>query len=162
MDSAANPGAWLSHGEDEVTTLDISDNPLNNCDGKLDDRLVKFVALRSLRAKRCNLVSGLSWHTVMWRLENLLILDMSGNGIKEAMLEYLPVSVKEVDFSSNEITRLTEFDAEPMIVLPNLVRLVVTKNRLSTLPSTMEVPSLQTLCFGENIIEYLPEDLIRQ
>jgi Leucine-rich repeat (LRR) protein len=102
------------------------------------------------------------------------------------MLEYLPMTVKEIDLSSNSITRLTErvvggsndndehtttadadadADADeqefaPSIVLPNLVSLDVSKNKLTKLPSSAEVPSLQTLRFGHNNIASLPLDLI--
>lgn len=47
-------------------------------------------------------------------------------------------------------------------MLPNLVSLDVSQNRLTTLPPNMEVPSLQTLRFGTNRINTIPDDLIVQ
>ena len=173
LDSTDNPGRWQSYGEEEITTLDISDNELRNTnDGSgcgFDERIAKFASLKSLRARRCNLADPLPWTSALSTLDNLTILDLSGNGdgIRVACLEYLPMTIREVDLSGNAIERLTEVDvsegdAGPAIVLPNLVSLDVSKNRLTTLPPNMEVPSLQTLRFGTNRITTIPDDLIVQ
>ena len=173
LDSSDNPGRWQSYGEEEITNLDISDNELNNTsngsDCGFDERIAKFASLKSLRARRCNLTDPLPWTLALSKLDNLTILDLSGNGdgIRVAMLEYLPMTIREVDWSGNAIERLTEVDvsegdAGPAIVLPNLVSLDVSKNRLTTLPPNMEVPSLQTLRFGTNRITTIPDDLIVQ
>lgn len=173
LDSTDNPGRWQSYGEEEITNLDISDNELNNTsngsDCGFDERIAKFASLKSLRARRCNLTDPLPWTLALSKLDNLTILDLSGNGdgIRVAMLEYLPMTIREVDWSGNAIERLTEVDvsegdAGPAIVLPNLVSLDVSKNRLTTLPPNMEVPSLQTLRFGTNRITTIPDDLIVQ
>ena len=173
LDSSDNPGRWQSYGEEEITNLDISDNELNNTSNGsgcgFDERIAKFASLKSLRARRCNLTDPLPWTLALSKLDNLTILDLSGNGdgIRVAMLEYLPMTIREVDWSGNAIERLTEVDvsegdAGPAIVLPNLVSLDVSKNRLTTLPPNMEVPSLQTLRFGTNRITTIPDDLIVQ
>ncbi|KAL7538177.1 hypothetical protein ACHAXR_008833 [Thalassiosira sp. AJA248-18] len=164
MDSSANPSSWQSYGEEEVTILDISDND-NACGKeslqlKLDDRLVKFVSLRTLRAKRSN-IGQIPWTSVISKMDNLVKLDVSGNDLTEAMLEYLPMTMREVDLSNNNLVRLTEMFEdgannaniiEPVIVLPNLKNLNVSNNKLSKLPKSMEVPNLQTFCFGNNHI----------
>jgi len=179
LDSGDNPGRWQSFGEEEVTNLDISDNVFFRSGGNgsgcgFDERIAKFASLKSLRARRCHLADPLPWSSALSRLDNLTILDLSGNGdgIRVAMLEYLPMTIREVDLSGNAMERLTEEaaarapesggGAEPAIVLPNLVALDVSKNRLTALPSKMEVPSLQTLRFGGNRIAAMPEDLILQ
>ena len=68
------------------------------------------------------------------------------------------MTVREVDLSNNKFVRLVNtastsvpentIDIEPAIVLPYLIRLDVSNNKLSKLPKLMEVPSLQTLSFG--------------
>ena len=63
-----------------------------------------------------------------------------------------------MDLSNNKFVRLVNtastsvpenvIDIVPAIVLPYLIRLDVSNNKLSKLPKSMEVPSLQTLSFG--------------
>ena len=155
----------------------MSDNDLGSggsSGGRLDERIGNFAALRTFRGRRSNIVE-VPWNVIGASLDNLLVLDLSGNGLKFALLEYLPMTLKEIDLSSNNITRLSEkcvaeggddTDAadefEPTIVLPNLISLDVSRNKLTALPSSMEVPALQTLRFGENSIASLPLDLIVQ
>ena len=68
------------------------------------------------------------------------------------------MKVREVDLLNNKFVRLVDtastsvpenaIDIVPAIVLPYLIRLDVSNNKLSKLPKLMEVPSLQTLSFG--------------
>jgi len=172
LDSSDNPGRWQSFGEEEITNLDVSDNELSTSGSGFDERIAKFASLQSLRARRCRLADPLPWSSALSRLDHLTILDLSGNGdgIRVAMLEYLPMTVREVDLSGNAIGRLTEEEVDggnvnaagPAIVLPNLTSLDVSNNRLTALPPNMEVPSLQTLRFGANRIATIPEDLVVQ
>eukprot|EP00584_Thalassiosira_punctigera_P001581 CAMPEP_0172535752 /NCGR_PEP_ID=MMETSP1067-20121228/7612_1 /TAXON_ID=265564 ORGANISM="Thalassiosira punctigera, Strain Tpunct2005C2" /NCGR_SAMPLE_ID=MMETSP1067 /ASSEMBLY_ACC=CAM_ASM_000444 /LENGTH=813 /DNA_ID=CAMNT_0013320697 /DNA_START=16 /DNA_END=2457 /DNA_ORIENTATION=+ len=169
MDSSSNPGSWQSRGEDEVAVLDASDNPLSGGGRSLDDRLAKFVALKTLRARRSGIIE-MPWRSAILNFDHLLTLDVGGNDLTEAMLECLPMTVREVDLSNNKLSRLVEGTAapsgssnvEPAIVLPSLLRLDVSGNQLTRLPGPMEVPSLQTLRFGNNRIEELSGDLISQ
>ena len=174
LDSTDNPGRWQSYGEEEITNADISDNELITSGGHgFDERIAKFASLKSLRARRCRLADPLPWSSALSRLDHLTILDLSGNGdgVRVAMLEYLPMTVREVDLSGNAIGRLTEEEVDggnnanasgPAIVLPALTSLDVSNNRLTALPPNMEVPSLQTLRFGANRIAAMPDDLVVQ
>ena len=172
LDSSDNPGRWQSYGEEDITNLDVSDNELSAIGSGFDERVAKFASLKNLRARRCRLADPLPWSSALSRLDHLTILDLSGNGdgIRVAMLEYLPMTVREVDLSGNAIGRLTEEEVDggnvnaagPAIVLPNLTSLDVSNNRLTALPPNMEVPSLQTLRFGANRIATIPEDLVVQ
>ena len=70
------------------------------------------------------------------------------------------MTVREVDLSNNKFVRLVNtaytsvpenvIDIVPAIVLPYLIRLDVSNNKLSKVPKSMEVPSL----FGCNFIFY--------
>ena len=154
MDSSSNPGAWQSHSEEELTVLDISDNAddLMKENIMLDTRLAKLRSLRTLRSRRSN-IATLDWDMIS-RFDELCVMDLSGNGISVAMLEYIPLTIREVDLSHNKISQLTadSDDADLIIVLPFLVRLDVSNNLLRKLPRSIEVPSLQTLSFGHNMI----------
>ena len=88
------------------------------------------------------------------RFDELCLLDLSGNDISAAMLEYIPIRVREVDLSHNKISQLTSDSEEDelIIVLPFLVRLDVSSNQIRKLPTSIEVPSLQTFSFGNNMI----------
>ena len=84
----------------------------------------------------------------------------------------LPITVREVDFLNNKLVRLVNtastsvpgnvIDIEPAIVLPYLICLNVSNKKLSKLPKSTEVPSLQTRSFGNNQIEDLSADVILQ
>lgn len=163
MDSSENPGPWESVGEDQITHLDISDNGSKR--GCLDNRLQKLLSLQNLRARRSN-ISSISWHS-MYNFNELVVLDLSCNELEAAMLEYLPVTMRDVDLSKNKLVSLIDpaSNEDPVIVLPNLTRLDVSNNKLTKLPRLMEVPSLQILCFGCNQIadiSTLATDLIKQ
>jgi uncharacterized protein YjbI with pentapeptide repeats len=89
MDMSSNPGSWQSYSEEEVTHIDLSDNLL---DKFTDKRLEKFVSLRSLRLKRCDLME-VNWTSIISRYDNLQVLDVSGNSLTGAHLECLPTTV---------------------------------------------------------------------
>ena len=154
-----NPGRWQSFGEDEITLLDVSDNSL----GGIDERVSNLTSLQILRARRCG-VAEVPWRGVVLKLDNLLTLDLAGNSLSVAMLEFLPMTVREVDLSNNSLTRITDGqdDDEPLVVLPSLTRLDVANNRLKRLPMRMEVPSLQQLIFAGNEIGEIPDVLIQE
>ncbi|EJK66935.1 hypothetical protein THAOC_12089, partial [Thalassiosira oceanica] len=154
--SIDNPG--FAYGEDEVTLLDISDNSLA---GGIDERVSNLTSLQILRARRCD-VAEVPWRSVVLKLDNLLTLDLAGNSLSVAMLELLPMTMREVDLSNNSLTRITG-DDEPPVVLPSLIRLDLANNRLNKLPMRMEVPSLRHLIFaGNEIGEEFPDALIRE
>jgi Leucine-rich repeat (LRR) protein len=168
MDSTANPGAWQSHSEEDIIALDISDN--NNDHGnemiKLDNRLIKFISLRTLRARHSS-IAVIDWDNVLSRFNELVILDLSGNKLTAASIEFLPLALRELDLSNNKITSLigkqdaVDEVAQPVVVLPGLIRLDVSNNRLTELPHHIEVTSLQTFCFGNNMVADLSStDLI--
>ena len=181
LDSESNPGAWECLGEEDLTAVDVSDNDLG-AGGRegLDARVGRFRSVRTLRARRCGLGSA-PWPE-LGGLESLLVLDLSGNGLKFAPLECLPMTVREVDLSNNCLTRLrleerpasgtggTEAAGaggaagveDPVIVLSALISLDVTDNDLVELPASMEAPSLQKLRFARNRIGTLPEALVHQ
>ena len=121
MDSSENPGPWESVGEDQITHLDISDNGSKR--GCLDNRLQKLLSLQNLRARRSN-ISSISWHS-MYNFNELVLLDLSCNELEAAMLEYLPVTMRDVDLSKNKLVSLIDpaSNEDPVIVLPNLTRL---------------------------------------
>ena len=84
----------------------------------------------------------------------------------------LPMTVREVNFLNNKLVRLVNtastsvpgnvIDIEPAIVLPYLIFLNVSNNKLSRLPTSMEVPSLQTRSFGDKQFEDFLADVILQ
>jgi len=173
LDSTENPGSWNSYGEEDIVCLDISDCNVPSKDKVLlDSRLVKLVSLRSLRARRSN-ITCINWSDIA-RFDDLVILDVSGNELTIAKIEWLPMTVKEVDLSKNKIKSLVELPDsspshaestnEPLVVLPNLIRLDVSDNHLTKLPSSIEVPNLQVFCFGNNQISDLlvSTDIIAQ
>jgi len=148
LDSESNPGAWECLGEEDLTAVDEG----------LDARVGRFRSVRTLRARRCGLGSA-PWPE-LGGLESLLVLDLSGNGLKFAPLECLPMTVREVDLSNNCLTRLrleerpasgkggTEAAGagggagveDPVIVLSALISLDVTDNDLVELPGGPRPP----------------------
>ena len=143
LDSTENPGSWNSYGEEDIVCLDISDCNVQSKDKVLlDSRLVKLVSLRSLRARRSN-ITCINWSDIA-RFDDLVILDVSGNELTIAKIEWLPMTVKEVDLSKNKIKSLVELPDsspshadstnEPLVVLPNLIRLDVSDNHNSYIP----------------------------
>lgn len=173
LDSTENPGSWMSYGEQDIVCLDISDCNVKSKDKVLlDSRLVQLVSLRSLRARRSN-IGCINWGDIA-RFDNIVTLDISGNELTIAKIEWLPMTVTEIDLSKNKIKSLVELPDssrshaettnEPVVVLPNLIRLDVSDNHLRKFPSSIEVPSLQVFCFGNNQISDLlaSTDMIAQ
>ena len=171
MDSDdVNP--WEVRGEETLTLVDFSDNDLSSSsgqsgeiDGNLDERVEKFEAVRNLRARRCR-IRNIPWQK-LGRLDNLTLLDLSGNGIRHAPLQSLPMALKELDISSNRISSLSHDgesgagDAGVEVVLPGLIRLDVTDNQLTAFPPLLRLPILQTLQFSKNQISEPMDCLIR-
>jgi len=162
LDSVSNPGRGASMGEEELTSVDISDNDLSS--SALDERIERFRSVSIFRARRSGL-SQVPWQS-FGMLDALTILDLSGNQLCGcAMLERLPTTLRELNLSGNQLTGLTSISLEldsdgGTFTMPFLKSLDISNNQLESLPSALEAPILQTLNFSKNRIAILPTNLL--
>mmetsp|Transcript_5723 Transcript_5723/g.12996 ORF Transcript_5723/g.12996 Transcript_5723/m.12996 type:complete len:948 (-) Transcript_5723:272-3115(-) len=166
LDSSSNPSRGSSLGEEELTSVDVSDNDLS--EALMDERVERFRSLSVFRARRSKLTK------VPWRslglLDCLTVLDLSGNCLSgSAMVECLPTFLRELNLSGNELTSLTtslESDVDDgkgdggTLTMPHLLSLDISNNQLECLPSALGAPNLQTLNFSNNQIAILPANLL--
>jgi len=141
MDSSYT-SSYESHGEETLTVVNLSDNPLG---GILDSRIHRYCSIGTLRAQRCKL-ENVPFDAIS-QLRFLSKLDLRGNQLNSFQIENLPQSLGELLLSSNRLVSLSETDQ--LIELPHLSHLDVAENLLQTLPS-LKLVSLETLSCGRN------------
>ena len=167
-----NTQSWNCIGEEEITLVDFSDNDftinstriLTGEEGYLDERIEMYRSLKTLRAKRCRL-STIPFQ-IIHNLEFLNVLDLSGNNICHCFpLHSMPNTIKELNIANNKILHLTGKDDSPQkpIELPNLIQLDISSNSITVIPERLQLPSLQTLYFGNNPnLKKIPHSLLQE
>ena len=89
--------AWEIYGEEMVTSIDLSDNPLTSLSMM---ELAVYESCAKIRALRCNL-RDFDWNGLA-KLQNLHTIDLSNNELKgDFPLDALPASIAEVNVTGN-------------------------------------------------------------
>ena len=166
-----------SHIAETVTHVDLSDNEGigtaittddNNGDSygggsRLDERISRYVAVRSFRARRTG-IAAFPYETFHnWNC--LTLLDLAGNRLSSFPFRLLPSTVQELHLSGNELRDLTipasatGGNSTSPANLPNLLILDVSKNSVETLPD-MTARSLRTLLCSDNKLKQIPTLLL--
>jgi len=169
LDSHTSNYTASTFGEEEIYMLDLSDNDFSSVpkggdqESRLDERITIYKALKTLRTRRCQLstIPMIIFHA----LDNLQVLDLSGNNISHPFpLHLMPMSLRELNLSHNEITSLIddENEVETLVERPYLVTIDISHNSLSTLPDQVKLASLQYFHFGNNKhVNHIPENIIK-
>ena len=122
--------------EDLLTVVDFSDNEEQLGNSVLDKRILNFLSVRSLRFRNCGMKLPPPNEFSFSSLENLTILDLSGNKLDGrldiGLLLWSPDKVSqltELNLSNNQITEIVATSNESSVVsLPNLQNLNVSHN----------------------------------
>ena len=152
--SASSSTTLGSHGEETLTLVDFSDNPIGRDGSELDERILCYKVVQIIRLRRCELKSSINFQP----LENLSLLDLSGNALSTFSLEQIPSSLQELNLSSNDLESLDVGDTTKSILLPYLTHLDLSENRVSKLPlaSELRCPKLQIFKCNKNMLTELP------
>lgn len=146
---ASEASSFEVHAEETLTLVDFSDNDIG---AVLDNRIQRYQSLSIFRLKRCNLTA--LPQSEIQSLKNLTILDLASNRLESLPIDMLPLSIRELDLSSNKLASLMASGSN--VVLPNLVKLNVSHNALQSIPEGLVCPELQSLDCGHNCLSELP------
>ncbi|GMH88891.1 hypothetical protein TrST_g3664 [Triparma strigata] len=138
--------AWECWGEETLTLLDLSDNPLSIIP---DEQLERYQNLKKLRLRRCSLSHfSLAPLTSMFYLS---LLDLSDNSIPGPFpLESLPQTLTSLNLNNNKVTDL----GYPR--LPQLQTLTASNNMLNgQTPDLSSCQNLSTIDLSKNSVENL-------
>lgn len=109
------------------------------------------------------------WDNTLLPLENLteqfgLLQNLKGLSINKASIKRLPESFTALVQLDNINLSLCQLEQLPDTIwkLPNLQYLILTGNKLTTIPEEIELPALLTLNVEDNKLHTLPEILTKQ
>ncbi|TYR37517.1 DUF1963 domain-containing protein [Sphingobacterium phlebotomi] len=109
------------------------------------------------------------WDNVKLPLEDLTeqfgsLKRLKSLSINNASIKHLPASLTNLTALENLNISLCELEELPEATwkLPHLQYLILTDNKLKTIPTEMHLPALQTLSVEKNQLHRLPETLTKQ
>ena len=120
--------SWV-HTEETLTLVDLSDNDCK--DSFLDERVLRYEQVQVMRWKRC-MLQGVNIN--LSSLEHLLILDLSGNQLRQFQLGWLPLGIQELDLSRNQL-EVIDCESNKNMQLDRIRSIDVSHNKLSSFES---------------------------
>lgn len=129
LESSAATTHAIVHGEETLTSVDLSDNHLSG--SLLDERVLRYEEVQILRWKRCGLVGMVNLSS----LQQLAVLDLAGNQLKDFCLDWIPDTLQELNLANNSLCQLSSSSGatEQTKSLEYLVSIDLSHNQLETL-----------------------------